>query len=460
MEELSKEFALYEKDSDDGLDINAIFRCEEDTPAPPLATAGKTALDQAEYITNEKEIETQQDPGIPENTLDYAENTKSTKKQVRGKKNLSAAGAAEPDNFSAFKNEADVFPTLTVESVPAQPAAMSLFDRLPVFSYGGHKDRIEDASQTFDELRIAKADDFPELEDGKTISWKVRYGEVTRYVDKPKEKSIASVKDEIEKSKQFLDSLKKGKVKNPDCLVIPSVTAKSKGSADYKGVFPNLKAARESDKLICLLPAKDGRIYEMRRTEMGEFVAPKNNVVDFSEIRAGFFPALPPIPWELMGQIITFFRSFMKGQMEYEALVYIYWDRQEEEYVVFVPRQTTSKASVHTCMVENSLSEDRYLLYADVHSHNSMEARFSPVDDKDEKATRLYLVIGKLDRFFPEVTARVSCGGTYLEIDPNLVIAPVGEKFPTAWLDQVTHEYSQKQDCRSFLDTGYRRRWK
>ena len=163
---------------------------------------------------------------------------------------------------------------------------MSLFDKPPVFSYGGHKDKIEDASLTFEELRIKKADDFPELEDGKTVSWKVKYGDVTKYIDKPKEKTIASIKEEIEKSKQFLDALKKGKVKEPDCLVTPSVTAKSKGTLpDYKGVFPTVEAARASDKLICLLPAEDGRIYEMRKTEMGEFIAPKNKVVDFASIR-------------------------------------------------------------------------------------------------------------------------------------------------------------------------------
>lgn len=319
-----------------------------------------------------------------------------------------------------------------------------------MFSYGGHKDKIEDASQTFEELRIKKADDFPELEDGKTVSWKIKYGDVTKLVAKPRETTIAQLKEEIEKSKAFLDALKKGKVKEPDCLVIPSVTAKSKGRLpDYKGVFPTVEAARASGKEICLLPAKDGRIYEMRKTEMGEFIAPKNKVVDFAEVRAGFSPALPLIPRELMGQIISFFRCLMNETAEYEALAYIYWDRQEQNFVIFVPRQSTTKASVHTTMTDNTLPEDRYLLYADVHSHNSMPAKFSPVDDKDEKATRLYMVIGNLNRFFPSITVRVSCGGTYMEIDPHLVMESVGEEFPTEWLDQV--ERVQLSEIRCFF---------
>lgn len=50
-----------------------------------------------------------------------------------------------------------------------------MFDKPPVFSYGGAKENITDASMTFEELRIQKADDLPELEEGKSVSWRVRY---------------------------------------------------------------------------------------------------------------------------------------------------------------------------------------------------------------------------------------------------------------------------------------------
>lgn len=63
---------------------------------------------------------------------------------------------------------------------------------------------------------------------------------------------------------------------------------KTKGVASsYKGRFGSVEEARESDKVICLIPSQDGRIYEMRKTEQGEFIAPKNNVVEFQQVRAG-----------------------------------------------------------------------------------------------------------------------------------------------------------------------------
>ena len=149
---------------------------------------------------------------------------------------------------------------------------------------------------TFEELRIAKADDFPELAEGKRVSWTVEYGKITKAIKDPKAATIQSIKSEIELSKEFLDSLKKAKDKNPDCLVKPKVTAQSKGIASYKGVFSSLEEARASDKTICLFPGGDGRIYEMRKNELGEFIVPKDNVVEFPQIRAGFTPALPRIP--------------------------------------------------------------------------------------------------------------------------------------------------------------------
>ena len=345
---------------------------------------------------------------------------------------------SEPDLFAALAPRDDPAPK-PVKSTQAAPRQVSLFDRPPIFSYGGAKEEIKDASMTFEELRIAKADDFPELGEGKKVSWSVTYGKVSRVIADPKGTTIASIKEEIEKSKAFLDGLKKGKDKerDPDCLVTPKLTAQSKGIASYKGVFATVEDAQASDKAICLIPSRDGRIYELRKTEMGDFIAPKHKIVDFSAVRAGFTPALPLIPGEIIGQIISFFRCFMNEHEEFEALAHIYWDKEQEEYTVFIPKQKVSKAHIDADLRGSALPEERYIHYADIHSHNSMAAKFSFIDDEDEKATRLYFVVGHLDRFYPSITARMSCGGSYQEIDPSLVLEGVGEDFPTQWLDQV-----------------------
>ena len=324
------------------------------------------------------------------------------------------------------------------EAKAEQKAAKSLFEKAPVFQYGSAKEDIADPGMTFEELRIAKSEDFPELAEGKKVSWTVEYGKTVKPITDPKGTTIASVKSEIETSKAFLDNLKKAKDKNPDCVVKPKVTAQSKGIAAYKGVFSSLEEARASDKTICTIPCADGRVYELRKSELGEFIAPKENVIDLPSVVAGFTPALPLVPMALLAQIISFFRCCMNGPEEFEALAHIYWDRQEEKFVAHIPKQRVTKAHIDADLTQDGLPEDRYLHYIDIHSHNSMEARFSQVDDEDERTTRIYIVVGRLDKFFPDITVRMSCGGSYLELPPGCVLERFGAVFPAEWRTQVT----------------------
>lgn len=80
-----------------------------------------------------------------------------------------------------------------------------------------------------------------------------------------------------------------------------------------------------------------------------------------------------------------------------EALVNVLWDREDQRYILHIPSQHIDCASVQTDLHEQPDTE-RYLHVMDIHSHNTMVARFSKIDDRDEQATRLYMVIGRLDK--------------------------------------------------------------
>ena len=264
-------------EDDGGSDFDAIFgdnAADEPLPMPEEvrasdpAEAAPTQEAEPEPEETAAPAEEQTEPkeeSKPKEVAKIAANPKSRKAKTQEKE-------AEPDLFSAFNDQEDTPPAPEPQTNLATVAAgqVSLFDKPALFSYGSAKEPIEDASMTFEELRIKKSEDFPELESGKTVSWRVRYGAVTKSITDPKESTIAKSKEEIERSKVFLDGLKKAKNdkdRNPDCLVSPIVTAKSKGIAAYAGVFPTVEAARASDKVICILPARDGRIYEMRKTK-------------------------------------------------------------------------------------------------------------------------------------------------------------------------------------------------
>lgn len=328
------------------------------------------------------------------------------------------------------------------EQKNARQAAAPVFAQLPVFSYNGNEEPIENTEQTFEELRLAKADDFPEFDEAQSISWSVTYGKITKSVATPRKTRIGDFKREIESSKEFMDALKKSTDKRPKCIVKPTVKVQKKGEGTYKGIFPRMADARASDKTICFIPARDGRVYERRVTGAGEFVTPTSGVTYLDDIRAGFQPALPRIPYALMEQTIALFRYLMdagEDSRPLEALVHIYWDRVEQEFFIHVPHQYVGKMSVDAVLEDDDLLDDqRYLHYADLHSHNDMPANFSMTDDRDERANRVYMVMGRLDRYFPELSVRVCNGGHFCAIPPEQVLEPVSEgDFPLEWLERI-----------------------
>lgn len=330
------------------------------------------------------------------------------------------------------------------EDDQAKNNAESLFSKLPVFEYGGASEEIKNADISFEQLRIEKSSDFPELEDGKKVSWNVEYGSIKKAVTNPKDTIIGKLKSEIETSAEFLTALKKAKDKSPACKLKPVIKAQSKGISQYKGVFSTMEEAENSDKVICIIPARDGNVYEMRKTPMGKFVTKTENISELSEISAGFYSALPLIPFSLLERVIAFFRHYMRNGNELEALVHVYWNVKDGRYHVVVPKQEVSKAYVSaTFSLEDVLDNKEYIHFADIHSHNSMPAKFSAVDDKDEKATRVYIVIGKLYQYFPEISVRISNGGRFLPISPAQIFEDIPSEFPKHWTSAVTYGKSK-----------------
>ena len=348
----------------------------------------------------------------------------------------------QPQEDNPAPNQEETKPS-AAEQAKSTKAEQGFEEKLPIFTYGGATETISDTSKTFDELRIEKSADFPELEEGKRVSWSVEYGKITKNVPDPKGTSIGKVKSDIETSKEFLDSLKKAKDKNPVCKVKPRVTAQSKGTA-YKGVFATLEEAEASGKTISIVPARDGKVYEIRNTEIGKFITPTSGDNMLSEVKPDFVSGLPLIPSSLMIKIFAFFRHFVSEDCENEALLNIYWDKEEKQFVAYAPEQTATKVSVDS-KIDERFNTDRYIHYMDIHSHNTMSAFFSRVDDMDEKATRLYSVIGRLDTHNPQIRTRISNGGKFLNIDPAQVFETADLSFPKEWENNVNFQNIAKE---------------
>lgn len=352
------------------------------------------------------------------------------------------------DRSETPKNEEDATSADDEPLLIPMPAALV---GMPVFEYAGASEPIKNLQITFEDLRKQKSKDFPELEKKEKVTWTVDYGIFKTVNDTGK--TIAQVKSEIEGSKEFLDALKKSR-KPITCKVKPRVSGQTKGVVSvYKGVFTNLEDAAKARKVISIVPSKDGRVYEIRNTEIGLFVTRTQDVEELDPIVPCFRMKLPKIPKDMLQQVIAFFRSYIQKGSVVEAMVNLIWDRQDEKYVIHVPGQVVSKASVKTA--PSDLDDERYLHVADIHSHNTMSAKFSITDNEDEKATRLYIVIGKLDRYFPEINVRISNGGKFHQINPSDILEGMEVSYPSEWHSRVTIAKDvPKDDADGFTECG------
>lgn len=345
--------------------------------------------------------------------------------------------ASQPDNiidlFGAVveQSEEDAIAELMVKVTTSRP----------VFDYASIQDEITDADMTFEQLRVKMSADCPELEARAHVSWSLSYAGFSERITDVNS-TIYDAKSKLEQSKKFKDALKKRKPadKLPVCSVKPTVTAQKKGILPfpaYKAVCKSVEAAEQANVPICYIPSQNGQIYEMRRNEIGTFIAPSSKIVELDMVRAGFQMNLPRLPASKLAEIISFFRRVCVAHDRcMEALVNVYWDRVEQEYILHVPTQQATAVSVETDLSDRP-DESRYLLVMEVHSHNMMAARFSKTDDADEQATRLYMVIGRLDRFYPEIRCRFACGGRQIEIPAEQVCERTDVPFSTAWLTAV-----------------------
>lgn len=345
--------------------------------------------------------------------------------------------ASQPDNiidlFGAVveQSEEDAIAELMVKVTTSRP----------VFDYASIQDEIKDADMTFEQLRVKMSADCPELEARAHVSWSLSYAGFSERITDVNS-TIYDAKSKLEQSKKFKDALKKRKPadKLPVCSVKPTVTAQKKGILPfpaYKAVCESVDAAEKANAPICYIPSQNGQIYEMRRNEIGTFIAPSSKIVELDMVRAGFQMNLPRLPAAKLAEIISFFRRVCVAHDRcMEALVNVYWDRVEQEYILHVPAQQATAVSVETDLSDRP-DENRYLLVMEVHSHNMMAARFSRTDDADEQATRLYMVIGRLDRFYPEIRCRFACGGQHIEIPAEQVCERTDVPFSTAWLTAV-----------------------
>lgn len=174
---------------------------------------------------------------------------------------------------------------------------------------------------------------------------------------------------------------------------------------DERGfVIPVLKGSRKGLQIInvrkhqgfFIVPGRDGSVYRIEQMPYGCFDCREDGSdVDFRMTEKR-------IPYGILMDVVTFFK---KNPCK-EAAVQIFYDVNTGKYELYYPEQKATSASV--VFTRNHDMENDKVLVMDIHSHGTMNAFFSSIDDNDEKGTRLFMVFGNLDK--KEITHKLRAG--------------------------------------------------
>lgn len=191
--------------------------------------------------------------------------------------------------------------------------------------------------------------------------------------------------------------------------IFPSLKSCSKGVDTYENREECLEAAKQNPVYFLGNYMENGTEVRYEKTPVSVVEASEDGTV------GRFQWKLPKIPKQILSAIKDLF-AWISNDYEVEALVQIRFDPYEAEYSVRIPDQIARKTTVETDDMPMSTPQMYYVM--DIHSHNIMPAFFSRVDDRDEKANRVYGVMGSFNEE-PEMKFRAATGGKYVVISPS-----------------------------------------
>lgn len=175
-----------------------------------------------------------------------------------------------------------------------------------------------------------------------------------------------------------------------------------------KGMEEELKACKLTDSLTLFVDSL-GRVRKrVECTLLGTFttIYGENPTVSLDY-------TLPLIPNDLWKEIIKEFSS----TLERERIVQILWDKESGYSLLYPREEIASKVRInyHFSVIPESV------VVATIHSHTTGAAYFSKVDDRDERYTGIFGVLGTLHKK-PTWTFRVGMEGYFSQIDASQII--------------------------------------
>jgi PRTRC genetic system protein A len=120
------------------------------------------------------------------------------------------------------------------------------------------------------------------------------------------------------------------------------------------------------------------------------------------------------VPASLLSRMVFLSRKALPN----EILFYLFYEN--DEWHLYIPPQRTHPSYAKPL-------EDSNYVPIEIHSHNTMPAFFSAMDNRDENGLRIYGVLGLVDQPVVDFRLRVSIYGHYSVLPYQLVFNPTSE---------------------------------
>ena len=220
-------------------------------------------------------------------------------------------------------------------------------------------------------------------------------------------------------------------------------------------------------------PLPDGAVYYVVAAE-GVFLARRNHLfesVTKVDRVAGLESQAPvlnlyfqKVPRALLERVYGFFQ-FVHQRWEGEAVVLLYYSPELGFAVEVPPQKLFRYQTLFGWRTEGRVEYGQvarppgYVKLGDIHSHADMPAYFSMTDDRDDAEDGLRIVIGSVNRSFPDVRASFVTGGYRFKLDAEDVLEDFSVPLPppAEWTRRITCRY---ENLRSRTPQGdYRGKW-
>ena len=185
---------------------------------------------------------------------------------------------------------------------------------------------------------------------------------------------------------------------------------------------------------ICYIIGKGGA-YLKKKLDLIESLTPVDRISFLDEVDTYAKINIPKIPVNLMANIIGFFRKVYELHKS-ESIVLLYYNKKEKTYKLYVPEQEVTAAGLD---YKTDKTIQNHILVGTVHSHASMSAFHSGIDDRDERRfDGLHITIGKVnDPEFFDISVSIVVNGMRQRMTADSYVEKVEEREFTPYFPQM-----------------------